>query len=42
MQIIGKKYEEKNVLLAAKTFEKLKPWNDNFRIPLNRKTNKAA
>ena len=37
MQIIGKRFEEKMVLKAAKDFEELKPWRDNYSIPFNRK-----
>ena len=37
MQIIGKRFEEKMVLKAAKDFENIKPWSKNFEIPFNRK-----
>ena len=37
MQIIGKRFEEKMVLKAAKDFEEIKPWRDNYSIPFNRK-----
>ena len=37
MQIIGKRYEENNVLKAARDFEKISPWFDNFEIAFNRK-----
>jgi amidase/aspartyl-tRNA(Asn)/glutamyl-tRNA(Gln) amidotransferase subunit A len=36
MQIIGKRFEEKMVLKAAKDFEEIKPWKDNYSIPFNR------
>lgn len=36
IQIIGKRYHDEEVLLAAKEFEKLQPWRDNFEIPFNR------
>ena len=36
MQIIGKRFEEKMVLKAARDFEEIKPWKDNYSIPFNR------
>lgn len=37
MQILGKRFEEKMVLKAAKDFEEIKPWLSNLEIPFNRK-----
>lgn len=36
MQIIGKRHHDEDVLKAARMFEKLQPWKDNFEIPFNR------
>ena len=37
MQIIGRKFDEATVLKASKVFEKIQPWNKNFKYALNRK-----
>jgi amidase len=30
MQIIGRRYADANVLTASATFERLRPWHDNY------------
>nr|MCR5149966.1 amidase [Clostridiales bacterium] len=36
MQIIGKRFDEATVLKAAKIYEQLHPWKDNYKIALER------
>jgi amidase/aspartyl-tRNA(Asn)/glutamyl-tRNA(Gln) amidotransferase subunit A len=32
MQIIGRRYADDDVLAASAAFERLRPWNDSYRI----------
>jgi amidase len=36
MQIIGKRFADADVLAASATFERLRPWQDSYRIPVAR------
>tara|TARA_B100000678_G_C18127993_1_gene469516 strand:+ start:17 stop:502 length:486 start_codon:yes stop_codon:yes gene_type:complete len=39
MQIIGRRFEDSDVLIASKIFETLNPWKDTYKICENRKLN---
>jgi amidase/aspartyl-tRNA(Asn)/glutamyl-tRNA(Gln) amidotransferase subunit A len=36
MQIIGRRYADSDVLAASAAFERLRPWQDSYRIPAGR------
>lgn len=36
MQIVGRRYADSDVLAASAVFERLRPWQDNYRIPAER------
>ncbi|MBM3517037.1 MAG: amidase, partial [Alphaproteobacteria bacterium] len=36
MQIIGRRYADSDVLAASAAFERLRPWQDTYRIPASR------
>ena len=42
MQVIGRRYADAQVLAAAASFERLKPWTDAYRICAERATPAAA
>jgi amidase/aspartyl-tRNA(Asn)/glutamyl-tRNA(Gln) amidotransferase subunit A len=39
MQIIGRRFEDSDVLIASKIFETLNPWKGTYKICENRKLN---
>lgn len=42
MQLIGRRFADHDVLAASAAFERLRPWNDAYRIPAGRRIDESA